>query len=130
VSCQPCRIAVCCAFAWWVSPFVPQAPSATGSSQGMRYRSSPSARGAPGPSERVERTEEGRFLPGRPDATLRIMGNVPWYLLGALGIAVAVEGVLFVGWWPLNVLAGVFLFNAAYALNRHEHASQAGEQQP
>lgn len=47
------------------------------------------------------------------------MRNFPWYLLGGMGIAVAVEGVLGVGWWPLNILAGVFLFNATYALYRH-----------
>jgi hypothetical protein len=46
------------------------------------------------------------------------MRNLPWYLLGGMGIAVAVEGVLGVGWWPLNILGGVFLFNAAYALYR------------
>ena len=36
-----------------------------------------------------------------------------------MGIAVTVEGFLGIGWWPLNVLAGVFLFNAAYALYTH-----------
>jgi hypothetical protein len=41
---------------------------------------------------------------------------LPWYLLGGLGIAVAVEGFLGLGVWPLNILAGVFLFNAAYEL--------------
>jgi hypothetical protein len=44
------------------------------------------------------------------------MRNLPWYLLGGMGIAVAVEGgprSRLV--WPLNILGGVFLFNAAYA---------------
>lgn len=47
------------------------------------------------------------------------MRNLPWYLVAGMGIVVAVEGFLGVGWWPVNVVAGVFLFQAAYALYSH-----------
>ena len=57
----------------------------------------------------------------------RDMRNLPWYLLGGMGIAVTVEGFLGIGWVPLNILAGVFLFNAAYALYTHMERSSATE---
>jgi hypothetical protein len=59
--------------------------------------------------------------------------NLPWYLLGGMGIAVTVEGSLGIGWWPLNILAGVFLFNAAYALYTHMERpsdTEADKRQP
>ena len=51
--------------------------------------------------------------------------NLPWYLVGGLGIVVAVEGMLGAGWWPVNIVAGVFLYEAAYALHTHtEHGER------
>ena len=61
------------------------------------------------------------------------MRNLPWYLVGGMGIAVTVEGVLGIGWLPVNILAGVFLFNAAYALYTHIERpldTEADDRQP
>jgi hypothetical protein len=64
------------------------------------------------------------------------MSDLPWYLLGGLGLLLVVNSVLlFVGieapiWYALSSgVAGVFLYQAAFALRRFqaEEGSRRGQ---